>query len=286
MQPKRFFISCLLASVLFPGVASALVVEIQGKRLEPSMPGASCVEIEGEYPGLRIEPSEAGAVPRICYTSAKINSISIVKATLVALPPIKQDVTIRFEHDFPAGINGKIMARAKLAGFFSTATGLGVPVGDKLSLKAHFSQAGKDDEIGEPFHLTVGDQLDSALFDYAAKEQYLIAGPRVLKGELKISFRETGHKLTLPEKSAISIDTGSTFEDKLDTLALPEDEENPTPAQEGPPGSTGTPSQSNPGEATEPTPGTDVTTPSGNSSGTSTPLPVQDLPQSFPVPSP
>ncbi|QSA96721.1 hypothetical protein [Methylococcus sp. EFPC2] len=229
MQPKHLLLTCLLVPMLAPSVAAALVVEIQGKRLESQQPGASCIEIEGEYPGVRVEPSEAGAIPRICYTSAKVNSISILKTTFVAAFPTRKDITVRFEHEFPAGINGKIMARSKLQGFFSTANGLGVPSGDKISFKTLFFQAG-DDQVGEPFELTVGDQLDTALFDYSTKEQYLIAGPRSLKGELKFSFRDLGHKLSLPDRSAISIDTGSTFEDKLDTLAEPEEAENPEAA--------------------------------------------------------
>jgi hypothetical protein len=272
MQPKRLFISGLLASTLYPLAASALVVEIQGKRLEPEMVGASCVDIAGEYPGIRIEPSEAGATPRICYTSSKGNAIAIVKAIFIATNPVKQDVTIRFEHDFPAGINGKVMARAKLQGFFSTASGVGVPTGNKISMRARFSQAGKEDDIGEPFALTVDDQIDSALFEYNAKEQYLIAGPRALKGELKLNFREAGGKLTLPEKSAISIDTGSTFEDKLDTLALPQDDEETPPTETAPP-APATP---------EGTPAVDPSAPA--LPDTPIPLPTQSIPPAPPEP--
>jgi hypothetical protein len=211
--------------------APALVVEIQGTRLETQLEGGSCVDISGDYPGVRIETSTAGKTPRICYHSAQEDSLMILNTLFTAKPPAKQIISIKFEHDFPSGINGKIMARAKLQGFFSTADGVGVPKGDKASLTAYFSQSGHDDTISDPFDLTVGDQVDSALFDYSVKEPYLISGPRALKGALKLVFTQPGHKLTLQEMSGISIDTGSSFQDKLDTLEVPEDSDNSTPTE-------------------------------------------------------
>jgi hypothetical protein len=110
------------------------------------------------------------------------------------------------------------MSRAKLQGFFSTSSGVGVPSGDQLSYAATFSQTGHDDSIAEAFDYKVGEDLDSAIFEYSVKEQYLITGPRVLKGTLKILFTDKGHKLTLVEKSGIFIDTGSTMADKIETM--------------------------------------------------------------------
>lgn len=230
IRPKRLLPACLLWPLFAPASASALVVEIQGIRLETPIAGASCVEIAGDYPGVKIEASESGKAPRICYNSNKVNSIAILNATFVAVDPVKKDVVLKFEHNFPAGINGKIMARAKLQGFFSMPNGIGIPTGDKLSLTPFFSQNGQDDAIAEPFNLAVGDNMDSALFDYSVKEQYLISGPRVLKGTVKIYFTATGHKLTLADKSAISIDTGSTMADKLESVApAPSEEEGTVP---------------------------------------------------------
>jgi hypothetical protein len=250
MQPKALFSFCSLFPLLIPLRVSALTVDIQGVLMEPELAGASCVEIEGEYPGVRIDPSAAGKSARICYDSAKVNSISILNATFVALDPVKKDISIKFEHSFPPGINGKIMARARLQGFFSTADGVGIPTGDKVSLTPLFAQSGHDDEISEPFKLTVSDQADSALFEYYVKKQYVIAGPRKLKGELKFAFSAPGHKLTLQEKCGISLDTGSTFEDKLDTL---DTEETPEVPAEGVAPDSGVPIQGLP-SATPPGP--------------------------------
>lgn len=229
MWPKRLLSTCLLLPWM-PITASALTVEIQGTKLETQLEGASCIDISGDYPGLTVEASEAGKTPRICYNSTQVNSISILSTTFVGKHPAKQNISIKFEHAFPAGVNGKVIARAKLQGFFATANGVGIPTGDRVSLLALFSQSAHDDTIGDPLNLSVGDQIDSALFDYSVKEPYLIAGPRTLKGSLKVVFTQPGHKLTLSETSGITIDTGSTFEDKLDTLELPEDTEKDDPA--------------------------------------------------------
>lgn len=242
IRPQRLLSACLFWPLFAPVSASALSVEIQGTRLEISHIGASCVEIAGSYPGVRIEPSEDGKTPRICYNSNKINSITILDTTFVAQEPVKKDVLLKFEHAFPAGINGKVMTRAKLQGFFSTADGVGIPSGDKISLSAFFSQGGHEDTIAEPLNQTVGDSMDSALFDYSVKEQYLISGPRTLKGVLNLTFEGPGHKLTLTERSAIALDTGSTMADKLE-LMEPAPVEVP-PAEEAP--------QTEPGDPTAP----------------------------------
>ncbi len=219
IRPQRLLSACLLLSLLTPAPVSALTVEIQGIRLEMQIVGASCVEIAGSYPGVTIEPSQSGKLPRICYNSNKVNSITILDSTFIAADPIQKDIKLKFEHGFPAGVNGRVMVRAKLQGFFSTHDGMGVPVGDKVSFSAFFGQTeDHSDTIAEPFSLTVGDGLDSALFEYSAKEQYLISGSRQLYGVLTFSFTKTGHKLTLAEKNGIFLDTGSTMADKLESL--------------------------------------------------------------------
>jgi hypothetical protein len=232
--------ACLISPLLMPGAASALVVEIQGVRLEPEAIGASCVDISGVYPGVRIEADKPGQTPRVCHNGGRVNSIGIANATLVATSPLKKDIVIKFMHEFPPGVNGKIMARAKLQGFFATENGVGIPTGDKVGLKAFFSQGRTNDAIGDPLDFTVGDTLESALFEYAVKKPYLAAGPRALKGEIRVSFTGLGHKVTLPDKSLIALDTGATFEDKLETMDMAEEGGTPEAAgNEPPPGNTG-----------------------------------------------
>ncbi len=228
MLVNKSLSASLILLFFLPGASSALVVDIQGVRLAPKAPAEMCVDIGGDYRGVRIEADRPGQVPRICYNFVRQNSVSIANATFVAKPPAKQEVVIKFEHEFPPGINGKIMARAKLQGFFATGSGVGVPTGDKLRLEAFFSQGGSDDAIATPLEFVVGDQMDSALLDYSVKKQYLAAGSRTLKGVLKIEFTEAGHKLAFPERCVVSLDTGSTLEDKLDTFeVLDEDDEAP-----------------------------------------------------------
>ena len=233
IRPKRLLSACLLWPLVAPTSVSALVVDIQGIRLASPINGSSCVEIGGSYPGVKVLPSEHGRVPRVCYNSNKVNSISFLHTTFVAQSPVKKDVVIKVEHDFPPGINGKVMSRARLQGFFSTLSGVGVPTGDRVSLSAYFSQNNHADAIAEPFDFTVGDAMESAMFEYSVKEQYLISGPRILKGNLKIYFSAIGNKLTLLEKNHIIIDTGSTMADKLDTMDMtPPTEETEEGAEE------------------------------------------------------
>lgn len=219
--------------LLMPGLAAALVVEIQGVRLEPDMAGASCVSIVGAYPGVRIEADRPGQTPRICHSAARVNSISLSNATLVATFPIKKEIVVKVEHEFPPGVNGKIMARAKLRGFFATGNGVGVPSGDRLVATAFFSQGNAKDVIGEPLDFTVGENMEDALFNYSVKEPYLAAGARALKGEMKITFTGLGHKVTFPDRCLISMDTGSRLEDKLETMEPVEDEEAAPTGEEG-----------------------------------------------------
>lgn len=217
----------------------ALEVIIQGQKLVPPRESETCIEIAGEYPGIRIEPSEAGKVPQICYSDARRDILNIHNAIFVATEGavsglqggektsgaagseatnIPQEVIVEFQHTFPPGPNGLIMARAKIEGFFATATGLGVAVGDKIRFAGSFSQGDQEDYIAEPFAHTVGEELESAIFESKGKKRYLIAGPRTLKAKLAFSFTAAGHKLALAKGASVSIDTGSTFEDKLEEM--------------------------------------------------------------------
>jgi len=221
--------------LLSPATVAALTADIQGVRLQPEMEAASCVAIAGDYPGVRIEADQPGQTARICHNASRVNSISIANATLIATAPLQKEIVIRFEHDFPSGVNGKITARTKLQGYFATESGVGVPTGDKLNLRSLFSQGKSEDPIAEAFDFTVGAELDSAMFEHSAKKQYLAVGPRSLRGILKINFKKPGHKVTFPDKCVISLDTGYTLADKLDTMDFPA-EEGAAPGGETPAG--------------------------------------------------
>ncbi len=220
---------------------------IQGKRLVPQQETQTCIEIAGEYPGVRIEASEIGKTPQICFSDARRDIISLHNVTFVATGeeavlrssaatdteegdatsvgaaaaesnPGLPDVVIEFSHTFPPGPNGHIMARTKIAGFFATPTGLGVASGNHVRFAGIFSQGGVEDLIAEPFDRVVGEDIDSAIFESKAKKRYLIAGPRTLKGRLVINFAAPGHKLTLVKGATVSIDRGARFEDKLEEV--------------------------------------------------------------------
>lgn len=196
----------------------AFEVTIQGKKMSPEGEGETCVDIGGTYPGIEVIPSEAGKTPQVCFSDSKRDILSIHNVTFIAIGEPNKEVLIDFQHTFPPGPNGHIMARAKLKGFFATATGVGVPTGDKIQFSGYFSQGGQEDLIAETFDHTVGENIESALIDKKGKKRYLIAGPRTLKAKLQFSFAEAGHKLTLPAGTTVSIDLGSRFEDKLEEM--------------------------------------------------------------------
>ncbi len=237
-------------------------VNIQGTTLIPVADGSTCIDISGEYPGVRIEASEAGKTPLVCYSDSKDEVLALRNVTFVstlgASQPIPSElkqpdeenevavaplpagfepgkIVIEFQHTFPPGPNGKVMARAKIHGVFTTPTGTEVATGDKIRYTGFFSQGGKDDLISEALDHEVSDEIDTALFEYNGKKRYLISGPRTLKAKLEFSFSAPGHMLTLLKGASVSIDTGSRFEDKLEEMETETGEMIPEePAEEVP----------------------------------------------------
>ncbi len=238
------------ALLAWSATGQALEVTIQGQRLVPQRESETCIEIGGEYPGIRIEPSEVGKVPQVCYSDSRRDILTIHNAVFIATEGAvagqggevqslsgaagSSEVVVEFQHTFPPGPNGLIMARAKIEGFFATSSGLGVATGDTLRFAGTFSQGEQEDLIAEPFAYTVGEELESGVFESKGKKRYLIAGPRTLKAKLAFSFTAAGHKLALPKGASVSIDTGSTFEDKLEEMETEAEEETLKEEEEAP----------------------------------------------------
>ncbi len=233
MAINRLLVTGALIFLAIPSISSALVVDINGSRLEPKKDGDPCIDITGDYPGFSIVPSEVDKTPQICFDNRRQNHLEIHHVTFVATgstptapaadgdnstAPSASEVVITFTHEFPPGPNGVVTTRANLFGFFSTATGVGVAKGNKIKFLGFFSQENNYDVISAPFEYAVGDTIDSGVFDFSAKKKYLISGPRALKGVLSFSFNRSGDKLTLPLATGVKIDRGSRFIDRVDSL--------------------------------------------------------------------
>jgi hypothetical protein len=227
MGIKRIPVLGLYLTLVSPGMSPALEVDINGTALQPVIEGNPCIDIRGEYGSFNIVPSEVGMIPQICFDNIGQNHLEIHHVTfestrLSAGSGQKggpaNDVVITFSHEFPPGPNGMVTARAHLYGFFSTASGVGAPVGDTISLRGYFSQDGSYDLIADPFIHKVDEAIESGEFQFGAKKKYLVSGRRLLRGELRFSFARVGDKLTLPLATGVKVDLGSQFEDRLDAL--------------------------------------------------------------------
>ena len=231
MAINRLMVTGLLVLLAIPSISSALVVDINGTRLEPKKDGDPCIDITGDYPGFKIVSSVIEKTPQICFDNRRQNQLEIHHVTFVATSPSAvakpaggkapvpaREIVITFTHEFPPGPNGVVTTRVNLFGFFSTGTGVGVAEGNKIKFLGFFSQENNYDVISEPFEHVVGETIDSGVFDFAAKKKYLISGARALKGVLSFSFNRTGDKLTLPLATGVRIDRGSKFIDRVDSL--------------------------------------------------------------------
>lgn len=212
--------SGIVTLLLFaPALSPALEVDIQGETITTDRPGNTCIDLTGSYSGFTVKSSETGKIPQVCFSSARQNFLTLKYVTFVADEPTEKDLVVSFQHQFPPGLNGLVMARVQLNGFFSTPTGVSAATGDHVSFKGYFIQSGNEDTIGEPFDHTVGDEMESAVFKFRTKKRYLISGERILKGVFKINFSKSKRNLTLPDNNWISVDRGARFEDKVDTMS-------------------------------------------------------------------
>ncbi|ADJ29768.1 conserved hypothetical protein [Nitrosococcus watsonii C-113] len=191
--------------------ARALITNIQGEILEVDEKGGfagTCVAIEGDYSGLRVVGSEAGKAPRVCIvkTRKNVNAIEFRNVAFVATEASEEIRTVSFEHDFAGGPQGLVYSRVKLKGFFATATGVGVPTGNQIWFIGMFGQAGHDEIIGEELVQEVGESLDSALLSSETQSQFVLSGPRSLRGRLNFTLLKEGDKLVLESGTAVVID--------------------------------------------------------------------------------
>ncbi|MGR6035798.1 MAG: hypothetical protein ACU4EQ_04520 [Candidatus Nitrosoglobus sp.] len=191
--------------------AYALTANVQGIVLEAKAVGGfagNCVVIAGDYSGFRIIASEAGKAPQICIDRSRqrVNAVEFWNVTFVATEASSEVRTMSFEHDFLSGPQGLVYASVRLKGFFATASGVGVPSGSQVWFTGMFSQAGHDEIIGEELTQDVGEVLDSALLSKETRSQFILSGPRTLKGVLKFTLPNDGDKLVLESGTAVSID--------------------------------------------------------------------------------
>ncbi len=206
-----------LLAALMAGIyispAQALEIVIQDQALSPAGPSDVCIYIAGEYPGVTVENSEVGKQAKVCQQGKSKNLLVLSDANFVATQD-QAVITVRFHHDFAPGLNGQVIGRASLNGFFATSIGTQAPSGNRVELAAYFSQGTNDDLLQEPLTHTVGDStdLEGAVFDLRTDKQYLVAGKRALKGVLTMAFNKAGQQMAVLDGIRVSLDPFYTLE--------------------------------------------------------------------------
>ena len=74
----------LLGTGGWSGTSLALSVDVAGTTLTQDAPGAQCLNLAGEYPGFRIETSEAGKTPQICFNFHRRDTLRVHNVMIVA----------------------------------------------------------------------------------------------------------------------------------------------------------------------------------------------------------
>lgn len=205
-------LAALLAG-LYVSSAAALEIVIQEQTLTPASPSDVCVYIAGEYPGVTVEDSEVGKKAKICQHSKSKNLLVVSDANFVATQD-QAVVTVRFHHTFAPGLNGQVIGRASLNGFFATSIGTSAPSGNRVELAAYFSQGANDDLMQERLVHTVGDSadLEAAVFELRTEKRYLVAGERALKGVLTMTFNQAGQQMAILDGIRVTLDPPYTQE--------------------------------------------------------------------------
>lgn len=195
----------LLCSLAAPQVALALTGNLQGEVRTLMVPGSECLEISGDYQAFRIEATERGKTPYVCFSSQRRNVLRFFDVAIVATNAGVGMQTLDFEHEFLTGPQGIVYAEVQLGGFVASGSGAVVPSGSRVSLTGYLRQRGSGDRIGEGLRQEVGDTVDSALLDKTTREQYLAGGSRQLRAVLRFSFESVGDKLVLGPETGVLV---------------------------------------------------------------------------------
>lgn len=215
MRIRGYYFWSLLLCIAAPRWGLALEIDIQGVKMTTLGQGDQCILIAGEYPGVRIEPAESRTRAKICYDNIRQDLLIITDATFVSTQEGGSEVNINFSHGFPPGPNRKLVAHARMKGFFATATGVGVSTGATIELQGSFGQNGNDDPIGEGVSHTVTEDIDSGLFKQEVRERYLAAGERTLKGRLSFKLMAQGDKLVIPNWVQVDVQSVTRIQEKF-----------------------------------------------------------------------
>jgi hypothetical protein len=195
-------------------------IDVQGTRVQPQRPFDNCVDISGDYPGFLIQSSQPGRAPTVClFTSGTRNLLVLAGATIIATDAAIGERTLTFEHPFTPGPNGRATGRAEMRGVFTGAAGTGVPTGNSIEFHGYLVQDGQDDLIEKPLAHQVGGTPEAAVFSLTAKEEYLVAGQRTLRGVLGFTFTKPGQKLVLAEGASIALESVGKLKEKTEEAA-------------------------------------------------------------------
>lgn len=197
LSRKYKFVIALVAMVVsYPSFG--LEIEFQGQTVQTESISEQCLNIAGEYDGVRIENSIARKVARICQQSKQNDLLLLTHANFIATRD-NVTVTVRFHNEFVPVTNGPTIGRVSLDGFFATAIGTEAPAGDTVELKGYLNQGSNVSLINEALTHTVGepDDLLSAVFELQTEQDYLVAGKRTLKAELNFKLGKAGNQLVI-----------------------------------------------------------------------------------------
>lgn len=203
--PKSVITLCLTCALLAPQLTLALTAHLQGEARALSVPGSQCLDIAGEYKGFRIEATQRGKTPYVCFSSQRRNALRFFDVAIIATNVGAGTQTLKIEHEFLTGPQGIVYAEAQLDGFVAKQSGIGVPGGSRVSFTGYFGQRGSVDQIGVALRQEVEKSIDSALLDKTTREQYLAGGSRRLSAVLRFSFERAGDKLVLGPETAVAV---------------------------------------------------------------------------------